>query len=111
MTFLAKVTCKRPLSEPTTCLNCEEQYRDELYHKLFECGCESLETIITSYLTNTNSQFSGQFFTFLKNCDNFTLVPYILGKIDETLTVLLSSDQHKQFMNMNAAFLKAVYAV
>ena len=58
-----------------------------------------------------NSQFSGQFITFLKNCDNFTLVPYILGKIDETLTVLLSSDQHKQFMNMNAAFLKAVYAV
>ena len=66
MTFLAKVTCKPPLSDPSICMNCEVQYRDELYHKLFECGCESLETIITSYWTNTNSQFSGNFFTFLK---------------------------------------------
>ena len=111
MTFLAKVTCKPSLSIPTICLNCDEQYRDELYHKLFECSCEVLETVITSYWTYTKSQFSDQIFTYLKNCDNTSLVLCILGKVDETITELLTIDQHRQFMNINAAFLKAVYAV
>ena len=110
MSFLAKLSCKLRLTQPTSCPYCEERYLDELYHKLFDCRSEVLKIVTAKYWTNIENQFSVDFQTRLKTCDSSTLVLLMLGKQDET-TALLTSYQHNEFMNLNAAFLKSVYSV
>ena len=111
LSFLAKLSCKPRQTEPTSCQNCDERYIDELYHKLFDCKSEMLKNILTKYWTNIENQFSVNFSTFLKNCDNSSQVYFMLGKQDDTITVFLTKYHHTEFMNLTAAFFKSVYSV
>lgn len=70
-----------------------------------------LKNILTKYWTNIENQFSVNFSTFLKNCDNSRQVYFMLGKQDDTITVFLTTYQHTEFMNLTAAFFKSVYSV
>ena len=110
LTFLAKLCCIPKSNDIKNCIICESQYTDELKHKVFDCGNETVQTIRLKYWQSLSTQFSNELCAFVWNHNVDTQLLFLLGYVDGTLSSMLPSKRIAEYMSFNSAFLRTIYS-
>ena len=108
MNFVIKLLCKK-VGTDLPCPKCGTVTKDEVLHVVFECDRDRGATALQRYLQTVSEGISSNLAYCLYAMDKHTLLLYALGRIDTTITTLVSPDMYKAFLLTSGNFLKYCY--